>query len=627
MIRKTSLVLVVLAVWLVSCRAKVKVRECEPGMAYCEGEIAHACRSDGQSYEQTDCRLEDKVCHDGPGCVLCTPGTFVCDGQSVAQCRPDGSGADVMGECDVDGGLVCYLGACTDACAAAAEQRSYIGCEYYTVDLDNAMITQTFNAARQQYAVAISNVGLVEAHVTVYRNDAPVGWPLEETVVSEADVLPDGLHVFTLPGREVDGSHDGVWDNGTHTHLSSNAYRIVSNVPIVAYQFNPLENVQVFSNDASILVPTSALDTQYMVMGWPQTIADTDDPDTDFNKNLRVFLTIVGTEPGTDVTIKLTTDIVGSPDIPPYRAGDTFEVVLGPYDVLNLETGSFNADFTGTEVSADKPVAVFSGSEASDVPYFDRLDDRYCCADHLEHQMMPESAAGTEFVAALTPPRTPAVEAAGGTVTVVDEPGFFRILALHDDTVVQTTLGPPHDQILLNRGEHRTIEAFCDFVIRSSLPIFVGQFIPGQALTGIAPDLPGGDPAFLILPPVEQWRMRYVFLTPDKYAFDFMVVVAPEHTNITFDLVPMPDVCTYQRAECPGHPDPTTSMMVYRCQLSFPEIIEGLPPPDNIIPGDQNDGYHILEADEPIEVILFGFDKHVSYIYMGGTDAKRINVE
>jgi hypothetical protein len=25
--------------------------------------------------------------------------------------------------------------------------------------------------------------------------------------------------------------------------------------------------------------------------------------------------------------------------------------------------------------------------------------------------------------------------------------------------------------------------------------------------------------------------------------------------------------------------------------------------------------------------ILFGFDKHVSYIYMGGTDAKRINVE
>jgi len=41
-----------------------------------------------------------------------------------------------------------------------------------------------------------------------------------------------------------------------------------------------------------------------------------------------------------------------------------------PYDVLNLETGGFgaDADFTGTRVDADKPVAVFSGSEASDVP-------------------------------------------------------------------------------------------------------------------------------------------------------------------------------------------------------------------------------------------------------------------
>ena len=47
-----------------------------------------------------------------------------------------------------------------------------------------------------------------------------------------------------------------------------------------------------------LLVPKSALDNEYMVLGWPQTIADTDDPATDFHRNLRAFLTVVGLEEG-----------------------------------------------------------------------------------------------------------------------------------------------------------------------------------------------------------------------------------------------------------------------------------------------------------------------------------------
>ena len=85
-------------------------------------------------------------------------------------------------------------------------------------------------------------------------------------------------------------------------------------------------------------------------MSWPQTIADTNDPRTDFHKNLRAFLTIVGTEVGTDVTIRLSTDIVGSPDIPAASRGDEIEISLGPFDVVNLETGDFGADFTGTAI-------------------------------------------------------------------------------------------------------------------------------------------------------------------------------------------------------------------------------------------------------------------------------------
>ena len=612
----------------VGCMKDAKLGECEPYMIYCEGDVALICQDDAMSYRQVDCRDEDRFCHPGKGCVDCYPGTFTCEGTSVALCRADGLGADVLHDCSVESGDVCYLGSCINACQAAARERSYVGCEYWPVDLDNAALSTYENAAAQQFAVAVSNVGLISADVKVLQNDAPLGWPIQETIVDEILLEPDELHVFKLPSREVDGSHSGGYNNGTHSFLSSNAYRVVSNVPIVAYGFNPLENVQVFSNDASILFPQSALGNHYMVLGWPQTIADTDDPKTDFNLNLRAFLTVVGTEPGTDINITVSTDTVESTRIPAAQAGDTLSFTLGPYDVLNLETGSFNADFTGSEIISDKPIAVFSGNEASDVPFFDDLTHRRCCADHLEHQLFPVSAAGTEFVAARMPRRTPAVAAAGGDVTIIDEPEFFRILAIYDNTLVQLTLDPPNNIIMLDKGEHVTIEAHCDFEVSSSQPIFVGQFVASQQNIGIPiHSLPGGDPSFIILSPKEQWRSRYIFLTPDKYSFDFFVVIAPSGTEFLFDKGPMPIDCRVEPAECPGGVDTKTNMVVWRCQLSFPEIIPGLPPPDNVEPGNQNDGYHILEASAPVALIAYGFDERVSYAYIGGTNIKRINIE
>ena len=611
---------------LTGCSEEVVEGVCQPGIVYCEGTLARRCQSDALSYEDTDCSQQGMVCAPGLGCRPCLPGSYVCDGANVVRCTPEGQLGQTVQSCDVEGGETCYRGQCLNACDAAAEERSYIGCEYWAVDLDNATISQSFCAAKQQYAVAVSNVGLVEAQVRVYRDDAPPRWPIQENLVAEATVPPEGLHVFLLPPREVDGSHDGLYDNGTHTYFSANAYRIVSTAPIVAYQFNPLENVQVFSNDASILVPQTALDNEYLVLGWPQTIADTDDPQTDFNKNLRAFLTIVGTEPGTDVWVTLSTDVVGGSQIPAASAGETIHLQIGPYEVVNLETGDFNADFTGSYVRATKPIAVFSGSEASDVPFFPSLTVRQCCADHLEHQLLPESAAGTKYVAARMPPRTPAVRAAGGDVSIVDEPEYFRILALYDGTNVHASLPEPNDNFLLNRGEYVTVEAHCDFVVRASHPIVLGQFVGGQATTGIPPDLPGGDPSFVILSPVEQWRTKYVFLTPDKYAFDFIVVVTPVGANTTLDGIPLGDLCGRTSPNCgPDIEGPEYS--IWRCQLSFPEIVEGLPPPDNVRPGNQNDGYHILESDMRAELVVYGFDKHVSYAYAGGMDVRRINVK
>ena len=70
------------------------------------------------------------------------------------------------------------------------------------------------------------------------------------------------------------------------------------------------------------------------------------------------------------------------------------------------------------------------------------------------------------------------------------------------------------------------LRALADFIIRGNNRISVAQFMGSQNTTGIPLTLPGGDPSLIIVPPVEQWRSEYVFLTPNKYAFDFVQIVA-----------------------------------------------------------------------------------------------------
>ena len=72
---------------------------------------------------------------------------------------------------------------------------------------------------------------------------------------------------------------------------------------------------------------------------------------------------------------------------------------------------------------------VFSGSEASDAPFFDKLTDRKCCADHLEEQLDPIRTSGQNFVATVSPSRTAALAKAGAPVGEAEQDEYFRVIA------------------------------------------------------------------------------------------------------------------------------------------------------------------------------------------------------
>ncbi len=631
--------------------------DCLPDQQRCFGDIHQTCAVAGEFTEvhNENCLATGQVCVDQRWCVPCRPNATSCsdDESSVLRCAADGSArspdpmlnhvASVEGgpidQCDLDHGEACRNGICVVLCQDGTIENTNIGCEYYAVDLDNAVTGAGQSAASQQYAVVVSNPDQFRtARVRVEWNTAPQGMTPRPAMVASAVIGPRDLEVFPLPAREVDCSMPGTFNTGTGTCLSSQAYHITSSIPVIAYQFNPLSNDQVFSNDASLLVPTNSLSGDYITMGWPQTIAHTTNPMTDMGSDLRSFITIVGTTPDTHIQFIPTAHVIpgGPVAAPGMNPGASLRVTLGPFDVLNLETGGFNADLTGSHITTDQPIAVFTGSEAWDVPQWSTLSERLCCADHGEEQIYPRRTAAADYVAPHLPARSAAVANAGGQVAVVTEPQWYRILNASDVTTHVTTTLPSDDtdptsppvDFTLRPGIFRTIRAFVDFEVHADGPIIMATWTGGQEATGIPFGLPGGDPSFIMIPPIRQWRQNYVFLTPDKYAFDFVTVIARPTATVTLDGTPLPfadcpraraDACV-ERIGQPPCPDPT--YVVYRCQLSYPVIDPSAPARHNLMPGRQQDGVHELtsdDRDQGIMVIVSGFDEYVGYGYPAGT--------
>jgi len=223
--------------------------------------------------------------------------------------------------------------------------------------------------------------------------------PPPENFTASALIPPGGIQVFELPRRDVDG-----------TILDQLAYRVFSTTPISTYQFNPLENVEAFSNDASVLLPTATASTDFLVMTREQTF-----------DGLKGFLTVVGVadEP-TEVTVTVSAPTLAGVGIPNLAAGDVHTATLNKFDVLNIETNASGADLTGSRVQSDHGVLVYAGSESANAPNTSRCNleaghcendpaiDCFvhstcaifalitCCADHLEQQMFPIETWGKQ---------------------------------------------------------------------------------------------------------------------------------------------------------------------------------------------------------------------------------------
>jgi hypothetical protein len=189
---------------------------------------------------------------------------------------------------------------------------------------------------------------------------------------------------------------------------------------------------------------------------------------------------------------------------------------------------------------------------------------------------------------------------------------------------VRTSLEEYPEFYLAGRGANLLVQSETHFVLESDQPVSLINVSPSQLAAGVPSGFPGGDPSLIVVPPIEQFRSSYVFLTPDKYSFDFVRIVAEPDAVIVFDgrYLEDWDSCTSALAgdTNDGNDMTPTTWVVHSCQLSFPTIDPNADAPDNLHAGVQDDGVHRIEADRPIGVLVDGFDSFVSYAYAAGTE-------
>ena len=491
---------------------------------------------------------------------LCMPGATQCvDDDTFEICDEIGEAWTDQTDCAPTEG--CLDGQCVSLCSVAASANSSVGCQYYAIDADNH---DSYDAL--QYAIAVSNVDdAVTANVEVqaWVNN---GWVAQQLAV----VMPGSLHQFNMPDKHINLS--GIHARG--------AYRVVSDVPIIAYQFNPVDGVNSFTSDASLLLPVSALDEYYYVVGWGQT------------SFLRPEIQIIATADGTQVEITTSTATSPGGGLPALAAGQVWQLPdLQEGDVVQFEGSN---GFTGTYITANQPIAVFSSHTCANVPSL----QGGCCCDHLEEQVYGLQTWGNEYVAARFPPRN------GNN----PEPSYWHVFASEDATSVtieanEAVIGIAQQNFMLDAGGFieiavdGTIAQPGDFFVGADKPISVIQYMSSQD----AGQSGTGDPAMAQAVPVEQFRPNYVVLVPPNWINDFLVVTKPSGATVELDGNPIPEPMFV----AVGPQNNPTEWQVARVAAA--------------------DGVHTLESAQNFGVTVVGYDQYDSYAYPGGLNQQVIN--
>jgi hypothetical protein len=482
-----------------------------------------------------------------------------------------------------------------ETCEEAAEELTSVGCDFFAVDLDQRHHPFFVNYDPMVFAVMVSNpqeeqtVQVVledglESELTSFSLD-----PGELEVIDVACAASEG-DCLVAPA-EVDIQGLGV----------GSGFRLTADYPIAAYQWNPYHS-EFYTTDASLLIPVTSLSETYIVASWHTAEAE---------RNVSQ-VTIIGTEDGTTVTVTPTAEVQAYGGIGPIDAGvQSPEYTLDAGDVLTLRADTVDDDLTASVVQADAPVVVFGANSCAMIPI------GFGACDHIEQQLLPLGAWGTDSVLARYPARP--------DCTASIDTALWRVVAGASDMSV--TIDPPApdpigadhyfaaqgDFIEFMASEHHFIVGTLENPEDTDAPeasFMAYQMMTGQSYVDICNgEADDGDPMMILAAPAGQYLERYLFATDDvvDFEYDYITVVRAAGEPVFLD--------------CLGELDDGIFVQVGTSDWEVGQVIIDDPDDSN----ECEDGPHAIYSETPFGLSVSGIKNSGSYGYLGGVGVREIN--
>jgi hypothetical protein len=529
---------------------------------------------------------------DGGSCSVTCSG----DLHNVVDCNNN-----VVTACPQDQG--CAAGACVPACDAAKDNKSSVGCDYYAVPATDftgqtcfavyvantwgSPVTLGASWGTQNFTSSLSNFAYVPQGS---------GKNLTYTALTNGQVPVGGVAILFLSGNGCPKPTATTTATSTAGTQLTNAFHITADRPVVLYDIFPYGGGSSAVTSATLLLPTSAWDTNYVATAaWSET---------GFGNP---WIAFVAQQDNTQISIVPTNDITAG-------TGVTADL-KGKLGVYNLNAGQLirfqqATDLTGSVVQSNNPIGSWGGHGCTN------LEQPAC--DGMHQQIPPVKALGHEYVAARYRNR----------LTSLDEAPPWRFVGAVDGTTL--TYDPPQTggPTTLAQGQMVEWDAKGPFVVRSQdaqHPFFFGAHMTGCfTLPGnySSPVGCAGDPEFVDVIPPDQYLANYIFFTDPTYPETNLVFVRKKGSDNQFHDVTL---------DCSGvltgwqNVDSAGTYQFTRADLQTGNFAKV---------GNCDNGRNAAHSDVPFGLTIWGwgtnastgfFSEACSYAYPAGASVQPIN--
>jgi hypothetical protein len=503
-------------------------------------------------------------------------------------------------------------GQCVAPCDSAATNHSSVGCEYYAINPDafspNADApSPSSNHAGGCFVVFVANtwtsavtlgaefdgqsLDLTQSAYLPQGSGSALSYmPLAGGVLAENQIA-----IVFLAQHAGSGGQQTLCPSAVHVAYTASdpaihgtglghAFRLTASAPVVAYDIYPYGGASSQVTSATLLLPTSVWDTNYIATSAYQ-------PESDGYADAN--LVFVASQDQTTLTINPTSAIQGGPNVTAAPQGMPMQYTLNGGESLQLSQLN---ELSGSAVLADKPIGVWGGHWGMYIPH----SGSYVPGVDAAHQQLPPvKALGNEYVAVRYRNRS-----ANATT---DESVPWRIVGAVNGTALSyEPSAPAGAPSTLSRGQVVEFESAGPFVVLSQdnmHPFYFAGHMTGGSLAGGL-----GDPETVNVIPPQQFLDHYVFFTDPTYQETNLVIVRPHSSAQDVSL------------DCLGSPVAGWQPVGARYDFTRVDLQHAGSP----VSGCDN-GRHVIKSSAPFGVTVWGFDQYVSYAYPAGAAVRPIN--